>query len=413
MEESQVLTDIINCFTSIDQLLTFDHTYGLQDDPTVQLRLAHLRRQTSPLHIKCTTCGELFRDREKYDLHVVYHETIRDFDLNVFDEPHSVSNHAQTINPHKRKTSSLVSSTDTTQGPPPTKKKTSVPQNQYGAGVDTPSTHKISKKRERIYTKNGAIDTTYDVKFSDNLQNKKLMNIVDDLHKIFDDVLGQVREGSQDNSLARLIIEHNGLTDPIVVPLQELKKMDASTVMDEIGKVLQSNEELPVDDSFSVTVGRIDIPSGGGRVGITKLMGENNSIERKRSLISRSSATMCMPMAISICFLKSCRTVSPDEWKTLTSEDKGCMADKVLKYRSVPIWFYRHVMDKGRKACINFAKRLCKLADVRTDKLCNIKEIERFEKVVDLQILVISAKLGNKFIRIGENETDRKKSFFT
>lgn len=50
------------------------------------------------------------------------------------------------------------------------------------------------------------------------------MNIVDDLHKIFDDVLGQVREGSQDNSLARLIIEHNGLTDPIVVPLQELKK---------------------------------------------------------------------------------------------------------------------------------------------------------------------------------------------
>lgn len=123
MEESQVLTDIINCFTSIDQLLTFAHTYGLQDDPTVQLRLAHLRRQTSPLHIKCTTCGELFRDREKYDLHVVYHETIRDFDLNVFDEPHSVSNHAQTINPHKRKTSSLVSSTDTTQGPPPTKKK--------------------------------------------------------------------------------------------------------------------------------------------------------------------------------------------------------------------------------------------------------------------------------------------------
>ncbi|CAC5392809.1 unnamed protein product [Mytilus coruscus] len=201
MEESQVLTDIINCFTSIDQLLTFAHTYGLEDDPTVQLRFAHLRRQTSPLHIKCHTCGEFFRDQQKYDLHVVYHETIRDFDLNVFDEPHSVSNHAQTINPRKRKTSSLVSSTDTTQGPPPTKKKASVSQNQYGAGVDTPSTHKISKKRERTYTKNGALDTTYDVKFSDKLQNKKLMDIVNDLHKIFDDVLGQVREGSQDNSL--------------------------------------------------------------------------------------------------------------------------------------------------------------------------------------------------------------------
>ncbi|CAC5402778.1 unnamed protein product [Mytilus coruscus] len=118
-------------------------------------------------------------------------------------------------------------------------------------------------------------------------------------------------------------------------------------------------------------------------------MGENNSIERKRSIISRSSETMCMPMAISICFLKTCRTASPGEWKTLTSEDKGCMADKVLKYRSIPMWFYRHVTDKGRKTCINFAKRLCELADVSTDKPCNIKEIERFEKVRHMEEKIV------------------------
>ncbi|CAC5359405.1 unnamed protein product [Mytilus coruscus] len=159
--------------------------------------------------------------------------------------------------------------------------------------------------------------------------------------------------------------------------------MDAATVMEEISKVLQSNEELPLDDSFSVTVGRIDIPSGGGRLRITKLMGEKNSLERKRSIISRPSETMCMPTAISICFMKTCRTVLPSEWKTLTSDDTGCMADKVLKHRSFSQWFYRHVTDKGRKACINFAKRLCELADVSIEKPCNIKEIERFEKLVD------------------------------
>ncbi|CAG2254250.1 unnamed protein product [Mytilus edulis] len=185
--------------------------------------------------------------------------------------------------------------------------------------------------------------------------------------------------------------------------------MDASTVMDEISKVLQSNEELPVDDSFSVTVGRIDIPSGGGRVYITKLTGDDNSLKRKRSIISRPSDTMCMPMAISVCFLKTCRVVSPREWKTLTSDDTECMTDKVLKHRTTPKWFYNHVLDKGRKECINFAKRLCALADVSTEKQCNINDIERFEKVVDLQILVISSKLGNKFIRVGEGETDRKR----
>ncbi|CAC5384136.1 unnamed protein product [Mytilus coruscus] len=189
--------------------------------------------------------------------------------------------------------------------------------------------------------------------------------------------------------------------------------MDASTVMNEISKVLQSNEELPVDDSFSVTVGRIDIPSGGGRVYITNLKGVENSLKRKRSIISRPSEMMCMPIANTVCFLKTCRTVSSSEWHTLTSDDTGCMPDKVLKHRTrtAPQCFYKHVIDKGRKECFYFAKRLCEIADVSTEKQCSINDIERFEKVVDLLILVISSKLGNKFIRIGENETGRKKAF--
>ena len=410
MEGCPILTDIINCFTSIDQLLTFVRTYDLEDDPYVQLRLAHLRRQTSPPVFKCTTCGECLSTQEKYELHLLYHETIQDFDLSLFDDTNSDSNHmGSTVISGKRKASIPDSSIDNTDSPPPAKK--SFTSSQYGAGDNNPTTHTFRKKRERTYTKNGAIDITYEVKFSNQLQNKKLMDIVDDLHNVFDDVLSQVREGSQDNSLARLIIEHNGLTDPIVVPLQELNTMDASTVMDEISKVLQSNEELPVDDSFSVTVGRIDIPSGGGRVYITNLTGIENSIKRKRSIISRPSDTMCMPMAISVCFLKSCHTVSPDEWKTLTSDDTESMVNKVLKHRTTPKWFYRHVLDKERKECFNFAKRLCELADVSTEKQCSINDIERFEKVLDLQILVISSKLGNKFIRIGENETGRKKAF--
>ncbi|CAC5394024.1 unnamed protein product [Mytilus coruscus] len=113
---------------------------------------------------------------------------------------------------------------------------------------------------------------------------------------------------------------------------------------------------------------------------------------------------MCMPMAISVCFLKTCRTVSSSEWHTLTSDDTGCMPGKVLKHRTAPQWFYKHVMDKGRKKCFNFAKRLCEIADVSTEKQCSINDIECFEKV-------IPSKLGNKFIRISENETGRKKAF--
>ncbi|CAG2246477.1 unnamed protein product [Mytilus edulis] len=122
MEGCPILTDIINCFTSIDQLLTFVRTYDLEDDPYVQLRLAHLR-QTSPPVFKCTTCGEWLSTQENYELHLLYHETIQDFDLSFFDDTNSDSNHmGSTIISGKRKASIPDSSIDNTDSPPPAKK---------------------------------------------------------------------------------------------------------------------------------------------------------------------------------------------------------------------------------------------------------------------------------------------------
>ena len=93
-------------------------------------------------------------------------------------------------------------------------KKTRSTQNissQYGAR-DEPA-YTLCQKRERTYAKNGAIDKTFQVKFTNQLQNKKMTEITDDLHTMFDDILNRIREGSQGDSLGRVIIEHNGLTD--------------------------------------------------------------------------------------------------------------------------------------------------------------------------------------------------------
>ena len=118
-----------------------------------------------------------------------------------------------------------------------------------------------------------------------------------------------------------------------------------------------------------------------------------------------------MPMAITVCFLKTCRIVTSEEWRSLIMRDQSSMVDKVLKHKSLPKWYYKHVLDKGRKECTTFAKRLCDLVGVSTEKPCNINEIEHFERLLNLQILVISAKLGNKFIRVGEDEPGRKKVY--
>ncbi|VDI57247.1 Hypothetical predicted protein [Mytilus galloprovincialis] len=266
MDDNTVLEDIINCFTSIDQLLTFANAYGLIDDTYVISRLEHLRREANSFHLTCSICHKAFSTHVNYELHKLEHDIIEEFNLSLFDDAHSSVNYMDTT-PEKlnfSKTRRRTLNEKIINNESSTNKKMRLssqaeagPSFQYGAGIDNEPAYTFSQIKERTYAKTGAIDKTFQAKFTSQLHNKKLSEITDDLHGLFDDILNKVRQDSDDNSLARVIIEHNGLTDPIVVSLRELNKMDSSVVMDEIIKVLQSNEELPVDDSCTITVGRI------------------------------------------------------------------------------------------------------------------------------------------------------------
>ena len=62
------------------------------------------------------------------------------------------------------------------------------------------------------------------------------------------------------NDFGRVIIQHEGLHDPIVIPLQPWDEINADVVMGTIEKVLKSNQNLAVDESFDITIGSVDLP---------------------------------------------------------------------------------------------------------------------------------------------------------
>lgn len=183
---------------------------------------------------------------------------------------------------------------------------------------------------------------------------------------MFDDVLDNVRGNSTD--LGRIVIHHAGLQNPIVVPLQPWEKLDSEAVMDGITKVLNSNEELIVDDSLEISVGSIEIPSGSGcSLPITSLFGPGNSLKRKRSVFEVISDTLCLP--ISIGFLKTCKKVKMTEWKTLTeNEPEQTILDNAIKYRTCPKSYYDKLLDKSKpEKTKEMRERLCSLTNVPTD----------------------------------------------
>jgi hypothetical protein len=197
-----------------------------------------------------------------------------------------------------------------------------------------------------------ARDTTFKVKFNDQWQGGKLVDIYNKLHDMFDDVLSQARGHKAD--LGRVVVSHPNLNNPIAVPLQSWEDLDADVVMSEITKVFNSNETIPVDEHLLVTVGSIDLPKGGSwcgnKLSVTSLFGPNNSLMRKKSVLYiENDNNLCLPIAIGLCFLKTCRKVDAETWSRLIGNDSNVTMRHTIQHGTVPKHYYGNLLKNRAK----------------------------------------------------------------
>ena len=216
---------------------------------------------------------------------------------------------------------------------------------------------------------------------------------------MFDDVLDQARCDLAGNDLGRVVIQHDALNNPIVVPLRPWDDLNANTVMETIEKVLNSHENLSIDDSFDITVGSIELPKGGARCRITRLEGEDNSLERKRSIVTIvNNDKLCMARAISVSWAKLNRC-SAAEWKDIAqSRGSKTNLELILEHRKVPESHFKHLRKHGGKEQTDLAKAFSRLAGVPLNRPASLSDIPAFEDVLGVRVMVVSSRLGNKFI---------------
>lgn len=273
----------------------------------------------------------------------------------------------------------------------------------------------IWKKDTQAYKKDLARGTTFKVKFNDQWRGDRLIDIYDKLHDMFDDVLSQAR--GHDADLGRVVLSHPSLNNRIVVPLQSWENLNADTVMSEITKVLNSNEAIPVDEHLLVTVGSIDLPKGGSwsgnKLSVTLLFGRNNSLKRKKSVLYvENDNNLCLPIAIGLCFMKTCKKVNAATWSSLTGNDSNTIMDHVIQKKTVPKHFYGNLLKKSRKKYqTEMAIWLCEKAGVPIDKYLGLNDIEPFETLLNVSINVVSSRVGNKFVRVSGMMAERTRLY--
>ena len=270
---------MVNSFTDANELMYFAATMGIQDSPIVRFRLFQLQNLEydsdffertnrnvlehlgGPINITSETITD---DLEMALEYVKREEEIEEsIKALLFDEE---MDHIARI------------CIEDGEWNPESLRRVREPQ--PGSAYNLNYTMKM--KSEKTYAKDATVDRTYRMKVDERHHGLRLQDVQNGLHQIFEEVLERARGNLAGNDLGRVVIHHNGLHDPIIVPLQPWEHLNADKVMEVIEKVINSNQDLSIDDSFEITVGSIDLPKGGAWRRITKMKGEKNSLHLKK-----------------------------------------------------------------------------------------------------------------------------------
>ncbi len=380
---------MVNSFTDADELMNFAATWGIQDSPVARFRLFQLRNQEYGdefaneeldgilQRLGGSLCNTDTIDSREEDLELALEYVKEQEEMEgsslalLFDEEMEETAQICIEDGEWEPQSPLM----TGGGEEP----------RAGPSHQQPDSHglqySIRQKSERTYAKNAAVDRTYQVKIDEQYSGQNLLDVSQGLHQMFDDVLDQARGDLAGNDLGRVVIHHEGLHDPIVVPLQPWDQLNADTVMAIIEKVLNSNKNLSIDESFEISIGSIDLPKGGARRRITKLKGKNNSLQLKTSIVTiENEDQLCMARAIGVSWAKLNRC-APEEWKEIAkNRQKKSNLQLILEHKQVPESYYKHLTIKKRDEQRQLAVAISKLADVPLDRPASLEDLAAFEE---------------------------------
>jgi len=91
---------------------------------------------------------------------------------------------------------------------------------------------KINERRARRYD---VEEITFRAKFDENLQGQKLLDVTDDLHNMFEDILENVNANYvNSNDRTRLSIRHAGLDREIFIHCQPQHNITADVIMERL-----------------------------------------------------------------------------------------------------------------------------------------------------------------------------------
>ena len=122
-------------------------------------------------------------------------------------------------------------------------------------------------------------------------------------------------------------------------------------------------------------------------------------MQLKTSIVTiENDDQLCMARAIGVSWAKLKRC-SKEEWSEITkNRQTKSNIQLVLEHHRVPERYYKNLMNKKRDEQKKLAVAISQLVGVSMDRPASLNDVQAFEEVLGVRMMVVSTRLGNKFI---------------
>ena len=208
----------------------------------------------------------------------------------------------------------------------------------------------------------------------------RLLDIKEDLVRMFDEVINIASTNYDGKDKARLTIAHSEMPEEIFVHMRDVSNLTGRTVMERFEKVLNSHQDMTVDESFEISVGLMRLFKGGSP---TKRSGRTlplfphlnktlySSIVNKKAIVEiicEDNEFICAAKSIVVCMAKL-ENMRRNDFLNLIRKNRQC--------------------SNGPQTLKTKALELQERAGLPTDEPLTISELAAFESVLKVKIAVI------------------------
>ena len=234
----------------------------------------------------------------------------------------------------------------------------------------------VSEKSRRRNKKFGTEEITFQAKIDvtrlpESTRNVSISQIIEVVRELFENILRRVKNMTSPNDLIRFCLLCDRLDKPISTCLVKAGEVTVENLLSRIMKVLQSKDEIYLDESFIVDIITIEKPMGGGRARRVTNVAVNR-LEKRSILTIENDDDFNVCCAKSIIVAKAALEKDSD-YKSLIRKDGNLLLRKALHLHMIA------GIPEGP---------------------CGFEEISIFERFLDLQIAVVATSNMQKVINI-------------